>query len=254
MIPLPASRPNSRSRRARASRIAAALLVTGFASSLAAAPSATCADYLAEAEQVSGLPETLIASVLHVESRGNSAAVSAAGAKGCMQIMPATWDSLTARYALGSDVYDPRANMIGGALYLREMVDRYGLQGGLAAYNAGPGRYEAWRDGRRNLPRETINYVAQIAPMAGGNAAPPRPKFAATIAPSWTQSSIFVTFTSATSTATDIPTASDVTTAIVPALRLSFEPPSQAASTLAQPDLASSAPSKSRLFANIEGQ
>jgi Transglycosylase SLT domain len=254
MIPLPASRAFACARRARASRIAAALLVAGFASPLAAAPSATCADYLAEAAKVSGLAESLIASVLYVESRGNSAAVSAAGAKGCMQIMPATWGSLTTRYDLGADVHDPRANMIGGALYLREMVDRYGLPGGLAAYNAGPGRYEAWRDGRRNLPRETINYVEQIAPVSGGIAAPLRPLFTATIAPSWKQSSIFVTFTSATSTATDIPTASDVTTAIVPAQRLSFEPHSQAASTLAQPDFASSAPSKSGLFANIEGQ
>jgi Transglycosylase SLT domain len=168
--------------------------------------------------------------------------------------MPATWGSLTARYALGADVHDPRANMIGGALYLREMVDRYGLQGGLAAYNAGPGRYEAWRDGRRNLPRETVNYVAQIAPVSGGMTAPLRPLFAATIAPSWKQSSIFVSFTSATSTATDIPTTNDVTKAILPGLRLSFEPPSQATSTQTQPDLASSAPSKSGLFANIEGQ
>jgi Transglycosylase SLT domain len=254
MIPLLASRPIACARRARASRVAAALLVAGFASPLAAARSATCADYLAEAAQVSGLAESLIASVLYVESRGDSAAVSHAGAKGCMQIMPATWGSLTARYDLGADVHDPRANMIGGALYLREMVDRYGLPGGLAAYNAGPGRYEAWRDGRRNLPRETVNYVAQIAPVSGGMAAPPRPIFAARIAPSWKQSSIFVTFTSATSTATDIPRANDVTAAILPALRLSFEPPSHATSTLAQPDLPLSVPSKSGLFAKIEGQ
>jgi Transglycosylase SLT domain len=254
MIPLPASRPIACARLARASRIAAVILASGFASPLAAAPSATCADYLAEAAQVSGLAESLIASVFHVESRGNSAAISHAGAAGCMQIMPATWGSLTARYGLGSDVHDPRANMIGGALYLREMVDRYGLQGGLAAYNAGPGRYEAWRDGRRNLPRETVNYVAQLAPASGGIAAPPRPILAARIAPSWKQSSIFVSFTSATSTATDIPIASDVMTAILPALSLPFEPPSHATATLAQPDLPLSVPSKSGLFAKIEGQ
>jgi soluble lytic murein transglycosylase-like protein len=194
MIPLPASRPIACARLARASRIAAALLVAGFASPLAAAPSATCADYLDEAAQVSGLPESLIAAVLHVESRGNSAAISHAGAKGCMQIMPATWSSLTVRYGLGSDVYDARANMIGGALYLREMVDRYGLPGAFAAYNAGPGRYEAWRDGRRNLPPETINYVAQIAPVSGGNAAPPRVLPVAAVAPSWRQSSLFIAF------------------------------------------------------------
>jgi len=52
-----------------------------------------------------------------------------------------------------------------GTSYLREMYDRYGAAGFLAAYNAGPGRYEAWLDGRRSLPLETRRYVAKIAPM-----------------------------------------------------------------------------------------
>jgi soluble lytic murein transglycosylase-like protein len=247
---VPASRPNSRSWRARASRIATAVLMAVFASPLAAAPSATCADYLAEAAQVSALPESLIAAVLHVESRGSSAAVSSAGAEGCMQIMPATWGSLTARYGLGADVYDPRANMIGGALYLREMVDRYGLPGGLAAYNAGPGRYEAWRDGRRNLPRETINYVAQIAPISGGKAAPPRVLPVAAVAPSWRQSSLFIAFDGAVSTPRNIPTLRSDNRDV----RIAPTSPPTAAPAVDNPQFAPASTPKSGLFANIRGE
>ena len=45
------------------------------------------------------------------------------------------------------------------------MYDRYGVAGFLAAYNAGPGRYESWLAGRRSLPLETRRYVAKIAPL-----------------------------------------------------------------------------------------
>jgi soluble lytic murein transglycosylase-like protein len=250
MIPLPASRPIACARRARASRIAAVILASGFASPLAAAPSATCADYLDEAAQVSGLAESLIASVLYVESRGDSAAVSHAGAKGCMQIMPATWGSLTARYGLGANVHDPRANMIGGALYLREMVDRYGLPGGLAAYNAGPGRYEAWRDSRRNLPRETVNYVAQIAPMARGNAAPPRVLPVAAVAPSWRQSSLFIEFNGAVPSQSIISSfrGNDGDVRILPTSHPSVAPADD------RPQFAPASTPRSDLFANIRGE
>jgi hypothetical protein len=134
------------------------------------------------------------------------------------------------------------------------MVDRYGVEGGLAAYNAGPGRYEAWRDGRRNLPRETVNYVATIAPASRGMAAPQRLVIAASIAPRWKQSSLFVTVTSAAPRPTGNPITSDATTATLPPLRLSFEPPAEGASRPDQPVLAPSEPSKSGLFANIARQ
>jgi len=45
------------------------------------------------------------------------------------------------------------------------MYDSYGAYGMLAAYNAGPGRYQEWRDRGRPLPAETQAYVAKIAPM-----------------------------------------------------------------------------------------
>lgn len=84
---------------------------------------------------------------------------------GLMQLMPGTWARQRARFSLGQDPFDPRDNILAGTSYLREMYDRYGAQGFLAAYNAGPGRYEDWLAGRRSLPLETRRYVARIAPL-----------------------------------------------------------------------------------------
>ena len=79
-----------------------------------------------------------------------------------MQIMPATWGYLSPRYSLGADPFDARRNMIGGAMYLAELVARYGMPGALAAYNAGPGRYERYAAGTATLPAETIAYTARV--------------------------------------------------------------------------------------------
>ncbi|KRW96517.1 lytic transglycosylase domain-containing protein, partial [Paracoccus sp. MKU1] len=104
-------------------------------------------------------------------SRGNSQAVSPKGAMGLMQIMPETWAALRARHALGSDPFDSRDNIHAGTAYLREMHDRYGsIAGMLAAYNAGPGRYDEHLISGRTLPVETRAYVAALAPMLGGEA------------------------------------------------------------------------------------
>ena len=99
---------------------------------------------VAEAAQRFAIPELWIWRVMHAESRGRPGAVSHAGAMGLMQIMPGTWASLTARHRLGPDPFDPRANILAGAAYLRAMWDRYGdIALMLAAYNAGPGRADA---------------------------------------------------------------------------------------------------------------
>ncbi|CAM5761109.1 hypothetical protein LMIY3S_00029 [Labrys miyagiensis] len=87
---------------------------------------------------------------------------------GLMQIMPVTWAGLRARYDLGSNPYDPRDNILAGAAYLREMHDRYGAAGFLAAYNAGPGRYEDYVATGRPLPDETRAYVDMLAPQMTG--------------------------------------------------------------------------------------
>ncbi|WP_425453643.1 lytic transglycosylase domain-containing protein [Aurantiacibacter xanthus] len=110
---------------------------------------------------------------MRVESNGDRRAVSPAGAMGLMQIMPATWANLRARYRLGLDPFDPRDNIMAGAAYLREMHDRYGNAAAmLAAYNAGPGRYDEYLSGSRPLPRETRAYLVKLTAITGnsGNA------------------------------------------------------------------------------------
>jgi soluble lytic murein transglycosylase-like protein len=101
-----------------------------------------------------GLAPELLDAVARQESGYRTGAVSAAGAVGVMQLMPAT-----AR-ALGVDSRDPVANLNGGAAYLRALLDRFGgrIDLALAAYNAGPGAVER----HAGVPpyRETRAYVA----------------------------------------------------------------------------------------------
>ncbi|SFX97606.1 Transglycosylase SLT domain-containing protein [Paracoccus pantotrophus] len=150
------------------------------------------AAHVAEASLRFGIPPGWIRAVRHVESRGNPQAVSPKGAMGLMQIMPETWAALRARHALGSDPFDPRDNILAGAAYLREMHDRYGsIAGMLAAYNAGPGRYDEHLVSGRALPAETRAYVATLAPMLGGEALTGT-GFAAAPPPDWREAPLFI--------------------------------------------------------------
>jgi len=124
-------------------------------------------EYVAEASQRFGISASWIRAVMRAESGGNVRAVSPKGAMGLMQIMPATWAELRVRHGLGTNPYDPRENILAGAAYLRELHDRYGSPGFLAAYNAGPGRYENHLTTGRPLPDETQTYVATITPRIG---------------------------------------------------------------------------------------
>lgn len=152
------------------------------------------ASHVAEAAQRFGLPETWIYAVLRTESAGRVGAVSPAGAMGLMQLMPGTWARQRTRFGLDADPFDPRDNIMAGTSYLRELYDSYGASGFLAAYNAGPGRYEDWRDRGRPLPAETRAYVAKIAPMLQSANAPTVIAGASTtqlVRLSWTQSQLF---------------------------------------------------------------
>jgi SLT domain-containing protein len=150
--------------------------------------------YVTEAAQRFGLPESWIYAVMRTESAGRIGAVSSAGAMGLMQLMPGTWARQRARFGLGSDPFDPRDNIMAGTSYLREMYDSYGAVGMLAAYNAGPGRYEDWRDRGRPLPAETRAYIARIAPMLQSGGTQTVVASTSTAQPArryWTQSQLF---------------------------------------------------------------
>ncbi len=147
---------------------------------------------IVEASRRFGVPERWIVEVMRVESRGVPNAVSPAGAIGLMQVMPATYARLRLRYGLGADPYNPRDSILAGAAYLREMYDRYGAPGFLAAYNAGPGRWEAHLSGARRLPGETLRYLARLGPVVDPSASS-LPAFALrTSAPSPLSAPIFV--------------------------------------------------------------
>lgn len=150
--------------------------------------------HVAEAAQRFGIPERWIYAVMRTESASRVGAVSSAGAMGLMQLMPGTWARQRARFGLGVDPFDPRDNILAGASYLREMYDSYGASGFLAAYNAGPGRYEDWRDRGRPLPAETRAYVEKIAPMLQSTGTPAVIANALPVRPvriAWTQSQLF---------------------------------------------------------------
>ena len=87
-----------------------------------------------KAARETGLPVSLLAAVAWEESRMNPQALSGAGARGLLQLMPGTAKALST----ASD--DPRANILAGARYLGQLVDRFdgNLELALAAYNAGP--------------------------------------------------------------------------------------------------------------------
>lgn len=158
------------------------------------------AAHIAEAAQRFGIPAAWIRAVMRVESANDVRAISPKGAMGLMQIMPATWADLRARHRLGGDPYDPRDNILAGAAYLRELHDRYGSPGFLAAYNAGPGRYEEHLAGRP-LPAETRTYVATLAPLIGGGEITGPVAVAVADPLSWTRAPLFITQAERTSPA-----------------------------------------------------
>jgi soluble lytic murein transglycosylase-like protein len=102
-----------------------------------------------------GVPPLLALAVMRQESKGRQSAVSAKGATGLMQLMPATAKEL------GVDPNDPLQNIDGGVRYLAKQLKTFGATDlALAAYNAGPGRVRQFK----GIPpyQETQNYVKRI--------------------------------------------------------------------------------------------
>jgi soluble lytic murein transglycosylase-like protein len=114
-------------------------------------------DLIDRAAAQTGVPARLIAAVMQQESGGNPRAGSPAGAQGLMQLMPAT-----ARGLGVNNTWDPSQNILGGAKYLKEQLDRFGgnVRFALAAYNAGPGAVQ--KHGGVPPYAETQKYVKNI--------------------------------------------------------------------------------------------
>lgn len=208
---MPARRPSTSHRSARgrhhAARRMALLRLSGLivaanvtgAALAQSAPAARAvpvdphAAFVAEASLRFGIPELWIIAVKRAESAGDVRAVSSAGALGLMQVMPDTWAGLRVRHRLGRDPYDPRDNILAGAAYLREMYDRYGnVPAMLAAYNAGPARYDDYLQRGRALPAETHTYVALLAPQLGATSPSNAPSVTPPPPPDWREAPLFV--------------------------------------------------------------
>lgn len=111
---------------------------------------------LTQAAVSANVSATLLASLVWQESRWNPQAISSKGAIGLAQLMPATARDL------GVDPKDPVANLVGGARYLRQLLDQFdgNVEKALAAYNAGPARVRS--AGGVPAIAETRAYVSSI--------------------------------------------------------------------------------------------
>lgn len=146
---------------------------------------------IVQASKRFSIPALWIRAVITVESNWNARAVSSAGAIGLMQIMPDTYQELHRQHGLGADPFDPHNNIMAGAAYLKQMHKQFGKQGFLAAYNAGPGRYQKYLNGAP-LPVETVAYVAKLEPSLDVNIQPERSRTQHTTDPAWAAAPLFV--------------------------------------------------------------
>lgn len=120
-------------------------------------PSEAYEDIIQEAADKYDMDPALIRAVMQAESAFHPYAVSRAGAEGLMQLMPALANEMGV-----ADSFDPRENIMGGARYLKRLLDYHkgDLDLALASYNAGPGNVE--RYGGVPPFRETRRYVKTI--------------------------------------------------------------------------------------------
>jgi cell wall-associated NlpC family hydrolase len=112
---------------------------------------------IVEAAQANNVPPALVKAVVRAESGFDPNAVSRAGAQGLMQLMPSTAAGLGV-----TDPFDPKQNLMGGAKFLRGLLDRFigDVSKALAGYNAGPGAVEKYG----GIPpyAETQAYVPKV--------------------------------------------------------------------------------------------
>ena len=117
-------------------------------------------EIIAAVSEAHGVDPMVVRALIQVESNYRPRARSPKGAMGLMQLMPAT-----AREYRVRNPFDPRANIEAGIRHLKSLIDRFGLELALAAYNAGEGAVRKFN----GIPpyRETRNYVSKILSLAG---------------------------------------------------------------------------------------
>ena len=110
--------------------------------------------------EANGVDPMLVRALIQVESRYNPRARSSKGAMGLMQLMPQTAREYNLR-----NPYDPKSNIEAGIKRLKSLIDRWGVELALAAYNAGEGAVTRFN----GVPpyRETRSYVSRILAIAG---------------------------------------------------------------------------------------
>ena len=114
-------------------------------------------DVVVEACSIYRMDEALIRAVMEVESDYNRYAISSAGARGLMQLMPKTALQLGVR-----NIWDPQQNVQAGTAYLKRFIRRYSgnMELALAAYNAGPSAVQKY--GQIPPFPQTKNYVQKV--------------------------------------------------------------------------------------------
>ena len=115
------------------------------------------------------LQPALLAAVIYQESKFKSDAKSSSGAIGLMQLQPATAEGIALRTGgarfTTKDLYNPEINIRYGSWYLRHLLDKYNddEQLALAAFNAGQGNVDSWREQGKGIAfAETRHYVARV--------------------------------------------------------------------------------------------
>jgi len=121
--------------------------------------------WVEQAARAHNLEPALVHGVIWVESRHQPRAKSSAGARGLMQLMPATANAMAR--AMGKNrarVYDPEFSTMAGSLYLSRQLKHYDgdMRLALAAYNAGAGNVDRWLAEDGELPPNSVRYVELV--------------------------------------------------------------------------------------------